>query len=171
MTGEWNAITGLVEEIKRCEECEAIGAAVTTSYVCMDTLASLARPVDKPKVTRSDFIDWVDSYLQGHADQPYQYRGKDVYAARCAVLHTYGVEAELHGEDPDIRKFGYHDGGRHSYDPSVDERLVMIGTGSFLNDVVHAVRSFLEACKADGDLRSRVEERLPGVLQTLPLHA
>ncbi len=169
MRGEWNAITGFVHEIKRCEECKAIGAAITMSYVCMDTLASLARGVDKPKATRSDFIDWVDTYLQEHADQPYRYRGKDVYAARCAVLHTYGVEAELYDEDLDIRKFGYHDGGRHSYDPSVDERLVIIGTASFLNDVVHAVRSFVEACKADGTLRSRVTERIPGVLQSLPL--
>jgi len=70
-----------------------------------DTLANLARPANKKKVTRSDFKEWVNAHLEGHPDQPYQYRGKDVYAARCALLHKYGSEAELHKEDPDTIMF------------------------------------------------------------------
>ncbi|MGH6802709.1 MAG: hypothetical protein ACREC3_04995, partial [Methyloceanibacter sp.] len=68
-------------------------------------------------------------------------------------------------------KFGYHDGGKHAYNPTQDERLVIIGTASFLNDVVHAVHAFVEACKADQELRSRVEARLPNVLATFPVAA
>jgi len=47
--------------------------------------------------------------------------------------------------------------------------LVMIGTASFINDLVHGMGAFLEACKGDPDLRFRVEARLPMLLQTLPL--
>jgi len=83
----WQAIAGLVAQLKRCDECEITIAAVAMSYICIDTLANLSRPPDKVKVTRSDFKQWVDTYLKGHEDQRYQYRGKDVYAARCAVLH------------------------------------------------------------------------------------
>lgn len=115
----WESIIGLVSELKRCDECEITTGAVAMAHICIDTLANLARPIDKEKVTRADFKEWVDTYLKAHPDQPYQYRGKDVYAARCALLHKYGAEAELHEEDPDTTRFAYHDGGKHQYDPNV----------------------------------------------------
>ena len=71
-------------------------------------LANLAMPLGKQKVSRKDFKEWVDKYLEAHPDQPYQYRGKDVYAARCAFIHTYGADTALHEEDPDIIKFIYN---------------------------------------------------------------
>lgn len=138
------------------------------AFICIDALANLSRPASKIKVTRSDFIGWVDRYLKAHPEQPYQYRGKDVYAARCALLHTYGSAADLHEEDPDIIMFGYHDGGKHQYDPSVERRLAIIGTKSFVNDVIHAVESFLKKCMEDVPLKQLVESRLEKVLQTMP---
>jgi hypothetical protein len=75
----------------------------------------------------------------------------------------------LHEKYPDAKKFGYHDGGKHAYDPAQDERLVLIGTASFTNDVAHAVGAFLEACKCDAEMRARVEGRLPQVLATFPI--
>ncbi len=168
-TENWKAIVGLVSEIKRCDEADINTAAVAMSFICIDLLASLGRPVDKDRVTRSDFKQWVDTYLQGHADQPYQYRGKDVYAARCAFLHTYGSTAELHTEDSDTIKYVYHDGGKHAYDPNENSNLVIIGMKSFINDVVHGVNAFISACKDDALLRSRVEVRLPSVLQFMPV--
>ncbi len=164
----WKAIIGLVSELKRCDECNITTASVAMAFICIDTLASLARSADKKRVTRFDFKEWVDTHLKGHPDQPYKYRGKDVYAARCAFLHKYGSEAELHEEDPDTIKFAYHDGGKHQYNPDVEQRLVIIGTKSFINDVVCAVESFLDMCQSDSTLRCRVEERLPSVLQTMP---
>lgn len=94
-----------------------------------------------------------------------------MYGARCALVHAFGCEADYHDKIPESKKFGYHDGGKHAYDPSQDERLVIIGTASFINDVVHAVGAFMEACKADRDLRARVEGRLPQVLATFPVRA
>ncbi len=167
----WQAITGLVAELKRCDQYGVTTASIAMAYICMDALANLARPIEKEKVTRADFKEWVDKYLVGHSDQPYQYRGKDVYAARCAFLHTYGAHAELHDEDPDTIRFGYHDGGKHEYNREVEPRLVLIGTKSFVNDVAIAVESFLKECQTDQVLRARVESRLPKVLQVLPYPA
>ena len=126
-------------------------------------------PTSKPKQDRNDFYTWVDTYLKAHSDQPYQYRGIDVYAARCAVLHAFGSESDVSQKSPDVRMFGYHNGGKHAFDPSKNPRLVIIGTASFLNDVVIAIESFLGACEEDADLRGRVEGRLPKVLQTFPI--
>ena len=82
-------------------------------------------------------------------------------------LHAFSSEAERHRNDPHVRVFGYHNGGKHVVDPVKAPRLVLIGTASFLNDVVAAVDSFLKACEKDAALRARVETRLPKVLQTL----
>ena len=164
----WNAVTGLVSELKRCDEYGITGASIAMAFVCIDTLAGLARPEGKVQVTRSDFISWVDTYLEADDEQPYQYRGKDVYAARCALLHTYGVESAGHSADPDTKKFGYNDGGKHYYNSEVDSSLVIIGTKSFINDVILGVESFTQVCVQDLELRSRVEPRLDHVLDMAP---
>lgn len=164
----WKGVSGLIAEIKRCEDAGATTAAVAMALVCIDTMAFLALPRERDKQGRADFIAWVDAYVKGHEDQPYQYRGIDVYGARCALLHAFGSEADYHQQYPDAKKFGYHDGGKHAYDQAQDEHLVIIGTASFLNDIVHAVGAFCEVCKADQDLRNRVESRLPKVLATFP---
>jgi len=165
----WQTISGLGAELKRCDQCNLTTASIAMSFICIDTMANLSRPRRKPRVTRTDFIEWVDTYLEAHPDQLYKYRGKDVYAARCAFLHTYGSEAKLHQEDPEIIKFAYHDGGEHKYNPNIDKSLVLIGTKSFVNDVLIAVKDFLNECKNDLSLRQRVEERLPHVLNQVPI--
>lgn len=166
----WFGIIGLVSELKRCDKAGLVSASIAMAFICIDSISSLARPVKKDRVTRSDFITWVNRHLKGHEDQPYQYRGKDVYAARCAFLHTYGSEATLHSEDSSIIKFVYHDGGKHSFNESIDPNLVVIGVKSFVNDVVWAVDSFLNECSKDPILKARVEPRLKSVLQVSPIN-
>jgi len=165
----WAGITGLIKELKRCEAAGATMGALVLAYVCIDVMAYLAMSLDKSEQTKPDFIAWVDGYLKAHPDQPYQYRGIDVYAARCAVLHAFISEAALHRRDPAIRLFGYNDGGKHVFDPAKAPNLVLIGAVSFLNDVVIAVETFLKECQEDPALRVRAETRLPKVLQSFPI--
>ncbi len=164
----WGSILGFVSEMKRCDEAGLTTASLAMAFICIDSIANLSRPAGNKWVTRSDFKNWVELHLKGHPEQPYQYRGKDVYAARCAFLHTYGSKAKLHEEDPDILKYGYHNGGKHNFNPKVAPGMVLIGTKSFINDIVHAVESFLEQCKTDTTLRKRVESRLVHFLRTRP---
>ena len=100
------AISDLIQEIKNCELAGATMAAVTLCYVCIDTMAFLSMPESQDNTTKTDFIGWVDAHLKSHPNQHYEYRGVDVYAARCAVLHTWGAEADAHRKDPTIRQFG-----------------------------------------------------------------
>lgn len=165
----WEGVSGLVAEIRKCECVGATTAALALAFVSIDTMAFLALPSGQEKHVRSDFIEWVDTYLSGDVEQPYQYRGIDVYGARCAMLHAYGSEADYHEKYKDTKIFAYHDGGTHAYDPDINERLVIIGTASFLSDVVNALGVFIEACIDDAELRARVESRLPKVLATLPI--
>lgn len=167
----WSGVSALITQIKKCEAAGATMSAVAMAYICIDTMAFLSLPAGREAQGRADFIAWVDAYLKGHDDQPYQYRGLDVYGARCSLLHAFGAEGNFHQQNPDSKKFGYHDGGKHAYDPSMDEHLVIIGTASFLNDIVIAVGTFIEVCKGSADLRQRVEARLPKVLASFPFPA
>jgi hypothetical protein len=162
------SVLDLISEIKKCETAGATTAALAMAFICIDTMAFLGLPAGTDKQVRADFIAWVDRYLKGHEDQPYKYRGLDVYGARCAFLHAFGSEVDFHKQNSDAMKFGYHDGGKHAYDPAIDKHLVIIGTASFLNDVVGAVGGFVEDWKNDLDLRTRVASRLPRVLATFP---
>jgi hypothetical protein len=165
----WSGVEGLISEIKSCQAAGASVAAVAVAFVCIDTMAFLSLPAQRKSQGRADFMAWVATYLKADEAQPYQYRSIDVYGARCALLHAFGSEGDFHQKFPDAKKFGYHDGGTHAHDPTQDDRLVLIGTASFLNDVVRAVGSFLEECNVNQDLRARVEGRLPMVLTTLPV--
>ncbi len=66
----WKSIIDLVSELKRCDEYGITTASLAMAYICIDTIANLARPINKPKVTRADFIEFVDTFLKAHPDQP-----------------------------------------------------------------------------------------------------
>ena len=166
-TNMWDGLVQMGKELKRTHSAGLLSATLAFAYVCIDTMSYLSLPSEKSQQERSDFIAWVDTYLKGEPSQPYQYRGLDVYAARCAVLHAFSAEAELQRRDPGVRLFGYHDGGHHESHP----HLVLIGIASFVNDIVGATEAFLVACQNDADLRARVEPRLVKVLQTFPIQA
>ncbi|MFN4351673.1 MAG: hypothetical protein ACK4F6_12785 [Hylemonella sp.] len=159
----------MTEEIRRCEAADATAAALAMAFISMDTMTFLSLPDGVEAQGRTDFINWVDTYLKGHPDQPYKYRGIDVYGARCAMLHSFGSATQFHDRNGEALVFGYHDGGQHMHNPEVDPRLVMIGSTSFLNDVVAALAAFMEACKSSPELKARVEPRLERVLAVVPL--
>jgi hypothetical protein len=74
----WQSIIDLVSELKSCDKHDFTIASIALAFICIDSLANLSMPIGKQKVTRADFKEWVEKYLKAHADQPYQYRSKDV---------------------------------------------------------------------------------------------
>ena len=163
------AIQGLLEEMRRCEAGKAYGAAAAMGFIIIDTLAFLSMPANQSKQYKEDFFEWVNRYLKADESSPYQYNGLDVYAARCALLHAYGSEAEFHRQDPTIKQFGYHNGTGHRFNPEESESLVLIGIISFEVDLGNALIRFKEAMKTDEELRKRVAARLPNISRTLPI--
>lgn len=161
----------MIDQLLRCEKAGATTACVMQIYVYIDALAYLGMPINRTKNTKVDFIDWVDSHLKAEAIQPYQYRGIDVYGARCAVLHTFGSEADFHQQNPTAIMFGYTDGGRHYFDQAVNPKLAIIGTASLITDFVAAVGSFIVSLKPRVAVPSELsvlEERLKKIMSCLP---
>jgi hypothetical protein len=128
-------VMNLLHEIARCQNADANVAAVAMVYVCIDTMAFLAMPADQMTQGKTDFITWVDNYLKADPSQPYQYRGIDVYAARCSLLHAFSAETEAHRKDPSVRLFGYADNGAHAFNSAESTRLVIISVAVLIHDL------------------------------------
>jgi hypothetical protein len=161
-------IMHLLNEIKRCQDADATVAATTMVYICIDTMAFLSMPTNQTSQTKKDFIGWVDTYLKADPSQSYQYRGIDVYAARCSLLHAFSAETDAHRRDPSIRQFGYADNGPHAYNAAVHERLVIISVARLVHDLSKALETFIGAMGTDVDLRARVGARLPALYNEFP---
>jgi hypothetical protein len=156
----------LIDEIGRCHKADATTATACMVYVCIDTLAFLVMPAAQKVQVRNDFIRWVDDYLRADPSQPYRYRGDDVYAARCALLHKFGAEADAHSKDPSVRVFFYSHDGPHVFKPTEDARHVAISVAALVIDLAQAIDRFVAACNSDPDLWARVRDRLPAIYAT-----
>lgn len=166
---KYQGLLDLVGEIKKCERAGATVGALALCFVCIDTMAFLSMPAAKTKQGRSEFIAWTNRYMKADLSQEYQYRGIDVYAARCGLLHAFSAEADLHRSDSSIYVFGYHDGGAHHLYEDRIPKVAAIGTASFFNDLAIAVHTFLSECLINVELRELVSGRLSKVYRVMPL--
>ncbi|MFT3931057.1 MAG: hypothetical protein QM709_12265 [Spongiibacteraceae bacterium] len=166
MTMSYKPIQDLVNEISTAYDVGATVAALSMVYIGIDTFAWLSLPLERDRQTRNDFYEWVDTYLKTEDEQPYQYVGKDLYAARCAVLHTFATLADLHKKVPAPKKFGYVDNGPHQHDGG---DLVLISVAVLIRDFGSATQRFLQAIQADASLKKRVESRLDQLLNATPI--
>lgn len=65
-------------------------------YSAIDMLAWLTRPLKQADVERHDFIAWVDQYLL--CESKLLCSSIDLYAARCAIVHSSQAESKLSRE-------------------------------------------------------------------------
>jgi len=147
--GGYSSLPQLVNEIGRAFDAQAPVAALGLVYVAIDTMALLSCPVGQQAQRRADFIAWVDRYLKADAASEYQYEGADVYAARWALLHSYGSVASMHGGPNPPRKFGYMDNCPHKKDD--ESRFVLISIAVLIHDFAKAMEAFVN------QLRTRLE--------------
>ncbi len=164
-------IVQMIDEIKKCQAAGATTACLVQIYVYIDALAYINMPITKSKNTKTDFIDWVDKYLKAHPSQAYQYRGIDIYGARCALLHFFSSEAAFHQENPGTIRFGYTNGGKHFFKPDVDSTFAAIGIVSLINDFIIGVGNFLkDLCNRIADLseKSVIEKRMNKIFTIIP---
>jgi hypothetical protein len=166
--GGYTPLVQILDEIRRASDAGATVAALAMVYVAVDTMAWLACPIGRQSQTRGDFIGWVDKYLTAEATSEYRYEGIDLYAARCAVLHTYGSEAALHGGPTPPRKFGYTDNGPHKKDDV--QRFVLISVAVLIRDFSEAMLKFMRETSTDPELKRRVDSRVGSLLFTRLLH-
>ena len=69
-------------------------------------MAYLGMPENQLNVKGKDFIAWCDRYIRFSGSE--QVTGRELYSARCGMVHTFGVESNL-TRDKNVRKIGYMD--------------------------------------------------------------
>lgn len=136
-----------------------VGAAVILMYSYLDTLVSLTIPEGQDKVTRTDFINWVNKYMKTEPGQPYQYDGKDFYAARCGIIHQYSPFSD-YGEKEQCKLFVYSNLNDHTFNPTVDSVLVVISATRLINDFFIAISRFIKDLLSNKHLMNLASKRM-----------
>jgi hypothetical protein len=93
-------------------------------------------------------------------DDKEQITGEEFYAARCAVLHTYGVELQM-TKSKKIRKIGYVVGGypRVRYSPGIAKDVLLLDILALARAFYQGLDQFIIDIAADLSKKVIIEER------------
>lgn len=151
-------IDGILRSISVAIDNGCHRAAVLLIYAGMDTMAFSALRAGEAHDRRA-FIAWANRYMRFPGQ--HQLTGEDFYGARCAVIHTYGVDSTL-SQKGKCRRVGYMVGDRPAVmlEPQVDATLVMVNVTALKN-------AFIGACVAYLDDAAREPGRLEEILKRL----
>ena len=156
------------EGIQTVLDKKCYGATLVLIYAGIDAMANLARPEGQVQVHPDDFVAWVERYLKVAADE--KISGAEWYSARCAVLHTYGVESNL-TRGGNARMLGYMAGGYPpvKYDPKVDQNLVIVDCVALAEAFLKGLAKFMVDLFADPEKRELNESRLRKLFINIPV--
>jgi hypothetical protein len=150
-----------VAAIRLCLENHFRMPALALIYCGIDVLANLSRPADNPKVTRPDFENWAERYME--CEKLLEVSGLDLYAARCGILHTYTMDSPL-STTGRARPIVYAWGGKNPDEPmnllrALGRPEVMIKIETLFSAFLHGIESFEKALNDDPKLESLVGQR------------
>lgn len=133
----------------------------------VDQMANLDMQASQQEVKREDFMRWVDEYIKIESKE--QITPEEVYSARCAVVHTYGVESTI-TKSGKARMVLYMLGAYPPiwYDPKKDKDVVMVDLLALANAFFKGVDQFLSNVRADPLKSKIVEARARKLLQVIP---
>jgi len=155
------------DSIKFALENRHITASLILTYSAIDCMASLIMPEDQKEVRGNDFQNWVNTYMKADADQSYQYEGKDLWGARCGLVHRYSPYSRF-SERGDCKVFQYHDGSNHVYNPSISKDVVVISAPRLVRDFYKAMTVFLKDLIENDELREKANRRMGTLFQVVP---
>lgn len=88
-----NKLDEMIKAADICFEAELRTPALILIYCTIDILAWLTRPTFQPDVQKDDFVSWVEKYILPNTSLTCD--AIDLYAARCALVHSYISESKL----------------------------------------------------------------------------
>jgi hypothetical protein len=91
-----NGPRGMLKGVDACIRVQCLVSAVALIYSTIDALSALTRPAKQQDTTRKEFIAWVQKYI--HPEKTLSCSARDLYGARCGVLHNYGSDSKLRRE-------------------------------------------------------------------------
>lgn len=166
-------VEGMLKDIHETWQRKSLRATLILVYCAIDAMAYLTMPPEKDKVTRVDFVAWVDKYLKfrdANGERTLQLPGLELYAARCALLHTYSSEANLHKTGEVKRQIGYGD----EFIPEVAadaevENLVVVSIRGLVDALSEGVAATVQSLMSDELGRKAFAARLEKMVQEVSL--
>jgi hypothetical protein len=160
---------GIKRSIKLCLDNDCFAAALTLIYSGIDTMAALGMPETQEDVKPRDYVAWCEGFLKIPGNVPVT--GIEWYAARCAVLHTHGVQSKLSRQGK-ARKIGYMDKAIPEVvcRPEIDPTFIMVSIDALAQAFFDGIDKSLIYMFADSARRAIAEKRLPGLLVAGPFN-
>ena len=121
-------------------------------YSSIDIMASLNRDPAKSKVTRSDFVEWVNRYLLPGSELTCS--AIDLYAARCGLVHSYSPDSDL-SRDLKAKKIYYAHGNKKAIElqtiinKSSHKDIISVHIDQLFEALKVAVERFASALKSN----------------------
>jgi hypothetical protein len=159
---------GIKKGIQVAVENNCLGSAVILILSGIDSMAFLNMPASQKDVTGNDYIEWADRYIKFPCVE--KLTGADLYGARCAMLHTYGVVSKL-SRDGKCRMVGYlsETVPEIRYNPDVDKNLVLVSVSALAESFYKAIDTFLVDLFSNTDKAKVAEDRLKWFIQEMPV--
>jgi hypothetical protein len=119
---------------------ELLGHTLIIIYSAMDTCGLLDAPPEQKSATGNSFKSWVKKYLLSFPGL--EFNEIDLWAARCAVLHTFTSESDL-SKSGLARQLHYYTG-----DKSAPHIQNLINFTKSLNGGTHLPVHYGDLCEA-----------------------
>jgi hypothetical protein len=158
---------GIKEGIRASLENKSNAATVILVLCGIDAMAFLNMPESQQNVKGEDFIEWADRYIKFPCKE--QLTGKDLYGARCGMLHQYGTESNC-SRNKTCRRILYSDDmvPEVRYNPEIDENLVIVSIKALVDAFFQGIDKFLIDLFSIKEKAQIAEERFQIMLHTLP---
>jgi len=139
-------LDNIIKSIELCLNAKFQISSLVLLYSGIDIVAWLNRPASKERATRKDFVIWVDDFLL--PDPNIKCEAIDLYAARCAVVHSYSFSSKLSTEGK--AKEIYYSWGKaniKSLQNDIDRRSKKIAVAIHINDFLKTFKEGIEKFK------------------------
>ena len=139
-------------------------ASLILMYSYIDAMASLIMPEKQKNVKGEDFTKWVNKYMKTDSNQPYQYRGIDLWGARCGLVHRYQPHSSL-SDRGECKLFLYTTRKNHVYESFKSKKVVIISAPRMVRDFYGAMKNFMGDLLKDEELIEKTNRRFQRFFQ------
>jgi len=156
----------LFEVLSTAEYTASKGVTLVTlilAYSAIDGLAWLAANSDDEQVGIR-FMRWIDKYMLPAAPA-IGCRSEELYAARCAIVHTMTIDSSLHNRKP-LRRlvYAWGSGKAKNLQDRIDRspergKLVVVHLADLTEGVRLGAANMLEESEKDPRLQGRIRSK------------
>ena len=151
------------------------GYFLVVVYSTIDTLGLLGAPVAQVSASGSSFKEWVQRYFLPQTDGTYT--ATEMWAARCAILHTFTTESDL-SRSGKARQLQYYladkNGASARHFVTINNQIdggahVAVHLGDFGETFLKSMQAFAPVLLEECVSNSESAARLKNVLQLHPM--